>query len=88
MQGEKRWCPNCGKLVAVLLIGAVGAEVLEHHECSDVGTDAECRKRDDTDSRDPHRPAPLGNQATVTFTTSTSTSGAPILFTIPASPKR
>lgn len=75
--GERKRCAKCGAMVAVILIGAVGAETLQYHECRNLRSDLACREQDDMESkRDPYRPMPLGPRAVLTVSTSASTTSA------------
>ena len=79
--GQVKRCAKGGAAVAVLLIGAVGAEALQYHQCRDVKADAGCRAQDDLESRHgPYRPANLGLRLAIATTTSASTSSEFVSF--------
>jgi hypothetical protein len=75
-------CKKCGKLIAVVLIGAVGGEVLQHHECRDMKTELWCRAQDDMESRhNPYRPASPSLRLGIATTTSASVVNSDVILT-------
>lgn len=78
---HKSICKKCGKLIAVVLIGAAGAEVLQQHECRNVKTELWCRAPADMESNNnPYGPINPGLRIGIATTTGTTGINTDVFF--------